>query len=307
MVEMFSVARVIFGLIIMSAAAMSDWKTRRVSYKAWIVMGITGMALLAMEMFQAEDVLLEPLYAPAHYLIFIPIVILFFDVFWDREPIFDNGVDPLPIVFYLLALAAVIALVMMEGTTREVLMLLTIPAMILVAELFYYTGLLHGGADAKALMSLAILFPFYPQIDGLPFIQLSGSPLIVENIQMIFPFAFLLLTNAAILQVITVPLAFLFKNLARRDTGFPEMFLGYRMDLDQVPKKFVWPMELVRDNEVVMVIFPKRGSDAKKELALLREKVIERIWVTPKIPFIIPMLLGLIFSIIVGNLMMLMF
>ena len=111
--------------------------------------------------------------------------------------------------------------------------------------------------------------------------------------------------NAAILQVITVPLGLCFKNLARRDRGFPEMFLGYRMSIYDVPKKFVWPMEVVRDDEIVLMIFPKREGDVKKELAMLKAKGVEVIWVTPKVPFIIPMLLGLIFSIVIGNLILL--
>jgi len=276
MVEIFTLSRVTVGLLIMCVAAISDWRTRRVSNKAWIIMGVAGMAILAVDIFQAENGNIN------HFLIFIPICILFFDVFWDREPIFGNGIDPIPIVLYLIALLGVLSLLYLEGLTREVVQLLTVPGMIVVAELFYYTGLLHGGADAKALMALAILFPVYPDISGLPIIGFPANQLIVDNLQIIFPFAFLLLMNAAILQVVSVPLGLFFRNLVKRDFGFPEMFLGYRMDIHMVRKKFVWPMEVVRDGEI-------------------------RLWVTPKIPFIIPMLLGLIFSLVIGNLIMLMF
>ncbi|MCK5309947.1 MAG: hypothetical protein KAJ64_04810, partial [Thermoplasmata archaeon] len=74
-----------------------------------------------------------------------------------------------------------------------------------------------------------------------------------------------------------------------------------------IPKKFVWPMEKIIDDERVLVIFPKRDGDVRKDLLALRKEGIERIWVTPKVPFIIPMLLGIIFSVIIGNLVMLLF
>lgn len=297
MVDIFSVTRITVGLTIMSAAAISDWRTRQVSNKAWIIMGGIGMVLLATEM------ILSGYFEPPHFLVFVPVAILFFDVFWDRDPVFKNGIRPLPILLYVVALVSVIILVLIEGFTKDVAQLLTIPGMILIAQVFFYTGLLHGGADAKALMSLAILFPIYPQIEGLPLIGYPEQT--IENLQLVFPFAFLLLMNAAILQVVSVPLGLCFKNLARHDVGFPEMFLGYQMNINEIPKKFVWPMEVVRDNELVLLIFPKRGGNVKEELLELRKRGIDRIWVTPKVPFIIPMLLGLIFSIVIGNLILL--
>jgi preflagellin peptidase FlaK len=293
MVEIFSVTRIAVGLAILSAAALSDWRTRQVSNIAWILMGSLGMVLLAVEMSISEN------FEPIHFLIFVPIAILFFDVFWDREPVFENGISLLPILLYIVALVSVIALVLIGGFTKEVAQLLTIPGMILIAEVFFYTRLLHGGADAKALMSLAILFPVYPLIEGLPLISYPIQ--LVENLQIVFPFAFLLLMNAAILQVVTVPLGLFLKNLVTKDFGFPEMFLGYRMDIRNIPKRFVWPMEVVRDNEIVLMVFPKRGGNVKEELIQLRKRGVERIWVTPKVPFLIPMLLGLIFSFVVGN------
>ncbi len=301
MADVLPLARVSLGLAFLTVAAVSDWRTRQVSNKVWLLMGSIGMLILGMEM-----VLLESeQYTPIHFLIFIPICILFFDVFWDREPVFGDGVNIIPVALYVLALGAAMFLLYEEGATDTVVQLLTIPGLILVAYLFYFTGLLHGGADAKAFMSLAVLLPFYPHLWDLPLIQYSGN--VLEILQLTFPFAFLVLMNAAILQVITVPSGMLIKNVLRRDVGFPEMFLGYQMDIDDVPKKFVWPMEVVRDGEIVLMLFPRREGNMEKELAELRKLGVERIWVTPKVPFIIPMLMGLVFSVLVGNLIMLVF
>jgi preflagellin peptidase FlaK len=308
MADAFSIARLCIGIGILAAAAASDWKTRQVSNKAWLLMGTLGIVLMAVEMLRDETVLGMNGFEPAHFLIFIPIAILFYDVFWDREPVYDGKtkkVNFLPIMLYVIALASILCMIYLEGFTRDVVHLLTVPSMILIAILFYFVGLLHGGADAKAFMSLAILFPIYPVINGMPLLQASGFDL--EDAQIAFPFAFLVLMWAALAQVLTVPLAMLAKNLAKGDRGFPEMFLGYKMDIANVPKKFVWPMEQVRDGEVVMVVFPKRGENVKVELAKLREKGLTRIWVTPKVPFMIPMLIGLVLALVIGNFIFLLF
>ena len=304
MEEIISLTRLGIALAFMTAASVMDWRTRKVANRVWIVLGIIGMGLLAFEMLFAEAGGRE--FGLTHFLIFIPLAIIFFDVFWDREPIYWEGkVNPAPIL--LLAIAAIISLAMVvgEGLTMETGALLAIPAVMLTFEAFYYLGVIRGGADAKAMMALALMFPFYPLISGLPFLAYPERA--VDFIQMTFPFSFLILMNAAIIHAVSGPLIRFFRNLVRKDFGFPEMFLGYRMDLKDVPKKFVWPMEAVREDEVVLVLFPKRSDDVKVELAKLKAKGLERIWVTPKDPFIIPMTLGIIFSAVVGNLIILLF
>ena len=317
MVENISLIRLGIALALMLYAAVLDWKTRRVANWVWMLMGSIAMALLFFELLYFDTVAGSTLLTvdgnsisgfelaqPAIYLIFIPIGIFFFDVFWDREPVYHEGkINFLPILLYAIAFISMALMVYYAGLDNRTMALLAIPIMILVFILFYYLRLIHGGADAKAFMALAIMFPYYPIIQGFPLIEGPA----VSGLNIAFPFAFLILMNAAILQVVTVPLGMLIKNLANRDFGFPEMFLGYRMDIANIPKKFVWPMEKIIDDERVLVIFPKRDGDVRKDLLALRKEGIERIWVTPKVPFIIPMLLGIIFSVIIGNLVMLLF
>ena len=309
MADTFSVLRLGVALAFMVAASAMDWRTRRVPNRVWIALGIAGMGFLVYEMILSETASFfgpERTYGPAHFLIFIPIAIIFFDTFWDREPIYDDGkLNFLPLALYCVAGVAILAMVYVEGLTLEVGQLLSVPAVMSIFILFYYMGIVRGGADAKALLALSIIFPFYPVFGSLPWISYpEGS---AEVLQMTFPFTFLILMNAAILHAVAGPTLRFFRNLARGDRSFPEMFLGYRMDIADVPKRFVWPMEVVRDGEVVLMLFPKRTGDVKEELARLREKGLERIWVTPKDPFIIPMTLGIIFSVVVGNLVALFF
>ncbi len=299
--EILSLTRLCVAMAFMTAASVMDWRTRKVSNKVWMALGIFGICLLALEMLWDDAK-----YGVWHFLIFVPIILIFLDVFWDREPIYWEGkFNFKPILLYLIALLASIGLLIMEGATVEVGRLLAIPIIMLVFVGFYYLGIIRGGADAKALMALALVFPFYPTIAGLPVIPYPEQG--ADIIQMTFPFAFLILMNAAIMHAIVGPAVRFFKNLARRDYGFPEMFLGYRMDLADVPKSFVWPMEAVRDDEVVLLVFPRRDGSLKEELEKLRVKGLDRIWVTPKDPFIIPMTLGIAFSAVIGNIITLLF
>ena len=307
--EILSAARLTVALAFMIFASVKDWRTRRVPDRVWVIMGTIGLFLLAMELFTSETELFfgtERTFGMWHFLILIPVGVIFYDTFWDREPIYDEGkVNLSPIMLYAVAVTAVAVMVYREGITMETGMLLAIPAVMCVFIIFYYMGVIRGGADAKALLALAIMFPVYPVIASLPLISYPENA--ADVLHMTFPFTFLVLMNAAILHAISGPVLRFFKNLARGDRGFPEMLLGYRMDIADVPKNFVWPMEAVRDDEVVLIVFPSRKGDIKDELLKLRAKGLERIWVTPKDPFIIPMTLSIIFSAIIGNLVILFF
>ncbi len=304
-----SATRLGIALAFMLAACVTDWRTRKVPNRIWILLGIAGMALLAVQMLLSEtDNFLgaERTYGPIHFLVFVPIAVIFMDTFWDREPIYENGkLNPLPLLPYTVALVCTLVLLLAEGPTPEVGQLLSVPAVMCVFIMFYYLGIVRGGADAKALLALSIVFPFYPVFESLPLIGYPEGT--ADMLQMTFPFAFLILMNAAVLHAVSGPAVRFFRNLARGDRGFPEMFLGYRMDIGDVPKSFVWPMEAVRDGEIVLILFPSRSGDVGRELAMLREKGASRIWVTPKDPFIIPMTAGIIFSVVVGNMVALLF
>ncbi|MDD4308361.1 MAG: A24 family peptidase C-terminal domain-containing protein [Thermoplasmata archaeon] len=305
--ELLSAARLGAALVLMAAASLMDWRTRRVPDRVWIVMGGIGFCLLAVELLLSEtDTFFgtERTFGAGHLLILVPIAILFLDTFWDRAPVYEDGkVNPVPVLLYAVGVIAALAMLQLEGMTAESGALLAIPIAMCAFIVFYYLGIVRGGADAKALLALSVLFPFYPIIANLPFISYPENT--AEYLQMTFPFTFLILMNAAIIHALVGPTVRFFRNLARGDRGFPEMFLGYRMDISEVPKNFVWPMEAVRDGEVVLILFPKRSGDVKDERIKLREKGETRIWVTPKDPFIIPMTLGIIVSVVIGNFVML--
>jgi len=104
------------------------------------------------------------------------------------------------------------------------------------------------------------------------------------------------------LLFLVIPVAIAVYNVSRGDLGFPEMFFGYRMDIGDVQRKHVWPMEKVVNMQRVLVLFPSR-STAGRNLRSLKDAGVERVWVAPKVPFMVPLLMGFVTAFTIGDLM----
>jgi len=74
------------------------------------------------------------------------------------------------------------------------------------------------------------------------------------------------------------------------------------MDIKKAKEKFVWPLEKIKDGKRKFMYMPK-DFDVKEELEEFEKKGIKEIWVTPKIPFMIPLLAGFICSFIIGDIL----
>jgi preflagellin peptidase FlaK len=296
--EELDILRLVLGLFFLVYGSASDLKTRRVSDKVWILMGIAAIAILEAQMLLGD-------YSLQHQLILVPIAIMYFDVFWDRDPISESSANwqrAAVIALYLLAFMAIAFLLYHffqaggEELTRF-LQLLTIPAMILVAYAFYISGLLRGGADAKSFMAIAVLVPIYPAFYAFPLMgwgELSGFGIV-------FPFALVTLMNAALLLVFA-PLVFLVHSLSRGSLKIPEGLFGYEADPANLPR-FVWLMERIENGRIVRELLPRRSRSVEEEAQKLSEAGYERVWVTPQIPFLLPLTVSFVLSFLVGNLL----
>lgn len=142
---------------------------------------------------------------------------------------------------------------------------------------------LFGGADAKGLMVLALLVPIPP-----------ADPATLPALDA--------LTNGLLVALI-LPLGFAIWNLARGDAAFPAIFLGFRVSMATAHKWMVWPMQQVIDGEVKLRarrLLPDPGANPWPPL---EEAGVKKPWVTPMIPFMIPLAVGTILAIFYGNLM----
>ena len=74
------------------------------------------------------------------------------------------------------------------------------------------------------------------------------------------------------------------------------------MSIKKAREKFVWPLEKIKDGKRKFVYMPK-NFDIENELKEFEKLDIHEIWVTPKIPFMIPLLAGFIAAFIIGDIL----
>lgn len=144
---------------------------------------------------------------------------------------------------------------------------------------------LFGGADAKGLMVLALLAPVSP-----------GGTLGLQP-------ALDALANGA-LAMLLVPVGFLLANLLRGRLALPAALLGTPMRLERARATHVWPMQVVAGDGLRWRYWQRLGSDLELEYVALEKAGVQTVWVTPKVPFLVPVAAGWLATWIWGNLML---
>lgn len=161
---------------------------------------------------------------------------------------------------------------------------------ILLAYLLYRMNA-YGGADAKALMCLAVIFPLYPELGDFPVIN-TGFGI----------FAFSVLANSVIFAPLLM-FGLLFRNLIIEGLGgflkTPLYYIaGYRIPVEKI--HFHNLFEFVdKKGELRRV---RRAVEPNEELiSRLKKSKIEKVWVTPALPFIIFITFGYTIAILLGD------
>lgn len=164
---------------------------------------------------------------------------------------------------------------------------------------------MFGGADAKSLIVLSIILPSYPDI------TISGHffPL---NSPLIDLFAFGVLGNAVLLTI-TVPIVLALYNLINMHGSLDNplfIFIGYKTKISQLAEKkhIKLIQDLEKDNEGIKLIFKRGGREIDeilikqlKELAI-KGSIKDEVWVTPGLPFMIPITMGFFTAVFYGDL-----
>lgn len=311
----FAVVRLVVGAAFLLLAAVLDVRTRRVRDPVWIALGTLGLGILAVNLALSDSSYGE--WIINDWLMLGSGAILFYAVFYGRPILEEDGIYLRPARILILALAAAaffLALLLPIPPTYHstplvqelappipMAALVSVPVLILLYQGFYQVGFLRGGADTKAMIALTLLVPSYPDLSPFPLLQLPS--LVRGTLEALFPFSLVVLVNAAILFLV-VPIAYVVVNAARRDLELPQALFGTKASLDHLPPH-VWLMEHVdRTGERVAVLFPSRSKDESEEIAKLRAAGADRVWVQPKVPFMVPLLIGFLLAVFVGNLML---
>ncbi len=164
-------------------------------------------------------------------------------------------------------------------------------AFVVLLSYFLYRINAYGGADAKALMCLAVLFPFYPDLGLFPILN-TGFGI----------FAFSVLANSVIFAPLLM-LALLARNLLVE--GFRGFFrtplyyiAGYRIPVEKI--RFHNLFEFLDERGRLKRV--RRAVEPNEEIiSRLKESGLKSIWVTPALPFIIFITFGYSLALIFGD------
>ncbi len=289
--EWLDISRVAVAVAVLIFASYTDWRTRSASDLNWVFLGCAGLVFLVVEM-AALGVQWQ------FYLFLFPIAVLFLDLFWERRGLLEDGPNWPILTLYSLAILT-LAYLLLTLSGELFWHYLTIPIMFVVFILMYQFDIIKGGADAKALIALSLVFPSYPIFWQFPIIAISNPTITIA-----FPFSFLILFNAALLSL-AVPIGLLVLNLSRKDVKVPAMLIGYKVAIGEVKSRFVWPMQRVEEGLLRFRYFPREDEDFDMVMAQLAEVGEKSIWVTPKIPFLLFLTASLVLSTVVGNIVLL--
>jgi preflagellin peptidase FlaK len=251
--------KILFSLFFLAYSSWSDYKTREVSNRVWLLYGPIALILSLFNF-----VLYEP----------------------SRLPFFGLS----------FGLTTIIAI-----------------------ALFYLGG--FGGADSKALMCIALALPFIPEITFVPLFSSGISPLS----QILFPLT--VFSNGVLLAAASALYLFVYNiiwhtrnkrklfegSLSNESLGKKILVLitGYKTSITKIEKKWhIYPMEkIVDENETPIrrkfVIVPK--DEGRTEIvshlsnAVKAGKINGYVWVTPGLPFLVFLTIGLILALVFGD------
>ncbi len=143
---------------------------------------------------------------------------------------------------------------------------------------------MFGGADAKGLMVLALLLP-------LPVVQ----PALVPALDAL---------SNGLLVAMVLPVGFAIWNLAHGHVAGPATFLGFRAPLEAARQWMVWPMQRIEDGTAVIRVRTQLQPVSDDDWDALADAGITLPWVTPKVPFFVPLTVGALLAIWLGNLLL---
>jgi preflagellin peptidase FlaK len=292
-VQEIDIARIAAVLIFFVFASISDWRTRKVDNTTWIILGAIAFGLFWL------DLMDDPLISQS---LLLPTLFLFVDIFWDRKKEIRTLTGSVGAILNVLSFSwiAYVAYSVLSGTTEwneNISGPMIAFAMVVVFELFYMLDVIKGGADAKAVICLAVLFPLYPDVvNGLPLINPANAA-----VPDFFTFSLSVLFVGALISLV-MPFYFLARNIGSGKKIGGRSFLGFTLPINKVEGQFVWLIEWVEDGRLKFSARKMRDSaNIREDLEALRAMGKEEVWVTYKIPFIIPLAVGVAVVLVLGN------
>lgn len=147
---------------------------------------------------------------------------------------------------------------------------------------------LFGGADAKGLMILAFLAPW--PAEG-PDVMMPALDALANGV----------------LFMLALPAVYFVLNAVRGRLQMPAAFLGMPRSLQAARASFVWPMQVVDASApggLRWRYWQRIGGDLHREYHALEAAGLTHVWVTPKVPLLVPVAVGWLVMLWHGNLIL---
>jgi hypothetical protein len=164
---------------------------------------------------------------------------------------------------------------------------------VLLARALFEANLLYGGADAKAVMVVGAAVPFLTTVLVAP----HGS---AAGVLSFYPFALTVLMNGALASVV-IPIALFVRNARMKAWNGLRTFTSYPLDVEKLPDRYVWVTDPTfrRDDDA------ETSDDDRKIRERIRDELraqgVRMVWVTPQVPFVVLLLLGVVLGMLFGN------
>jgi len=285
--------RFLIGFVMLSYGSWSDLKTRRVSNLVWIYGGILGSLLLIYEV----NLIWEDFGIYIWALLFATFT-LFFNSFVDEYVLDKNQAMLWRSSQYIAILCSIYFFFSFDSNdisknNYQLIDLISIPLLMILMYIWFYFGPTIGGADVKAIMAISLITPFS--------FSFTGESLAAFDTRG-FPYPFVIFMNSLLLYLL-IPFSLAFYNVAKGNLESPffQIFFGTKMELSKARESFVWPMQQVIGEKVIMVAFVKHKLDSDKEWEKLENMGIKNPWITFKVPYIIPLALSFIITALFGD------
>lgn len=256
-----AIAWVAVAAVVLIHAALCDVRSREVPDIHWWVLGIAGPVLCAVSTWGDGEV-------PSSILRLVGSLTLGVCLMWGGADGRRAAVLVIPAVIVMVAPAIGYGDPVAWSGVSSLMMFLLFYGM-------YLVGLLKGGADAKCLMVLALAFPVYPEVMGLPFLWDMPHPesLVVNP-------SFSVMVLALVVSLLwCLPVAT--RNIRSGDVD-GRLLTSYRMDAGEAEKAFVWRID------------DEPGPDG-------------RVRVTPMVPFVLPLAVSSLIVAVLGTPLALLF
>ena len=297
--ELISWTRLIVLFWALGIAAWLDHKERRVPNQFWITWSKPAIFLWALDLLNSS----------ADWYVFATAagVVAYASIAVIGRPSLKdirsgNLLDISVSVWYIVGISGIVQGVMLhvdesllsvisgEASDEAILWWSTLAVFIpiFLVDMAWRMRLIHGGADCKGLMWVAILVPTWSSIP----IQFPES---MESSAIAMPPAIALLVWGG-LSFLVLPIVMVIKNIKQGNTTLKLIWHAEKMDIERVIDSHVWLLSSIAEmpngeKKVVHRTRAPRKTPTKQklqaEIELLKENGVEKVWVTRKYPLLV--------------------